>query len=115
MSKLKAGETITEADIQEISGYIDKSVIDDWLKVAFSGSFEQAQQFIQTVIADGHAANQLLCQLHDTVVVNEQLDDVKKAKIMEKMSVCDKRLMDGASEYLILMDVTCEIMKCGLS
>ena len=83
--------------------------------MALSGSFEQAQQFIQNVIADGFAANQLLSQLHDAIIVNEQLDDMKKAKIAEKMSICDKRLMDGASEYLILMDVTCEMMKCGLS
>ena len=114
VAKLKGGETILAEDIQDISGHIEKTVIDDWLKVALSGSYEQAQQFVQKMIADGFAANQLLSQLHDAVIIDEQLDDLKKAKIAEKMSICDKRLMDGSSEYLILMDVTCEIIKCGL-
>lgn len=82
--------------------------------MAFSASFEQAQAFIKKVIADGFAANQLLNQLHDAIIANERLDDVSTAKVMEKLSICDKRLMDGASEYLTLMDVTCEMMKCEL-
>ena len=111
MAKLHREKAITEGDIQEISGFIDKSVIDDWLQVAWSRSFDQSQCFVKKVIADGFAASQLLSQLHDTVISSDKLDDSKKAKLAEKMSICDKRLMDGADEYLTLMDITCEMMK----
>ncbi|KAF6024180.1 RFC4 [Bugula neritina] len=115
VAKLRAGQTIVKEDILEVSGCIDQSVIDNWIKISFSGSFDQAQCFIQQVIADGFAANQLLSQLHDAIIANEQLGDSQKAKVMEKISLCDKRLMDGACEYFQLLDVTCEMMKCELS
>lgn len=94
-----------------MSGYIEPSVIENWLSACLSGSFEQIQQFVQQIISDGNAANQLLNQLHDVLIDNDHLDDPKKARIFEKLSIADKRLMDGANEYLQLMDVSCEIMK----
>lgn len=95
----------------DVSGYIEPEVIDSWLKACLSGSYEQIQSSVQKLIADGYAANQLLNQIHDILIDNEHLDDMKKSRIFEKLSICDKRLMDGASEYLQLMDVSCEIMK----
>ena len=111
MSKLSPGETVSERDVLEVSGFIEPSVIENWLKACLSGSFEQIQNIVQQIISDGYAAGQLLNQLHDTLIDNEHLDDPKKARIFEKLSIADKRLMDGASEYLQLMDVSCEIMK----
>lgn len=111
VSTLKSGSAVSEEDILEVSGFIKLSVIDRWLQVCASGSFERVQSFVQGVIADGYAANQLFSQLHDAVVYLDRLDDPKKAKVLEKLSMCDRRLMDGASEYLQLMDVSCEIMR----
>lgn len=105
------GEDVTERDVLEISGFIDTSVVDKWLKTCLSNNFDNTQDFVQNLIAEGYAASQLILQLHDAVLRSEQLEDVKKARILEKMSISDRRLLDGGNEYLQLLDVSCEIMK----
>lgn len=102
---------MTEEAVLEVSGFIDQSVVENWLQTCITSGFDRVQSLVHSVISDGYAANQLLNQLHDAVMKTDQLDDPKKAKILDKISLADKRLMDGASEYLQLMDVSCEIIK----
>jgi replication factor C subunit 2/4 len=40
----------------------------------------------------------------------EELADLEKAKICEKMAQADKALVDGADEYLQLIDIGSSIM-----
>ena len=63
------------------------------------------------MIMDGFPASQLIGQLHDTLIDNEALTDPAKSAILEKIAIAEKRLMDGSSEFLQLMDISCEIMK----
>ena len=79
-------------------------------------------------MAEGYSASQTLSQLHDRLVTMETLSDKQKSVIAEKMGVSgilynstglqclfgqivDRRLMDGADEYLQLMDLTSVIME----
>ncbi|KAJ8310888.1 hypothetical protein KUTeg_012753 [Tegillarca granosa] len=83
-SRLKAEDTITKADVYEIAGKL---------------------------INDGHAASQVITQLHDKVVVADELDDKQKSVICEKLAIVDKCLMDGADEYLQLMALFMTLMQ----
>lgn len=102
-SRLKATDTITEADVNDIAGVIADDTVDNLLMVCHSNSYEKLQMFIQDIMNEGHPASQLLLQLHDKVVQLDELNDKQKSVIMEKMAIVDKCLMDGADEFLQLM------------
>lgn len=110
-SRLKAEDTITQADIYEIAGVIPDDVIDDLLTVCHSNSYEKLQSAVQELINEGHAASQMILQIHDKVVKLDELGDTPKSVILEKLAIVDKCLMDGADEFLQLMALCSIIMQ----
>lgn len=50
-------------------------------------------------------------QLHDVLIERADLDDSKKAILFEKIAKVDNDLIEGADEYLQLLDLLVLIMK----
>lgn len=50
-------------------------------------------------------------QLHDVVLKLSDIKDAQKSAILHKMAEVDKALLDGADEYLQLMDLAADIMQ----
>nr|XP_033711508.1 replication factor C subunit 4 isoform X2 [Tursiops truncatus] len=65
----------------------------------------------EDLIDEGHAATQLVNQLHDGVVENDNLSDKQKSVITEKLAEVDKCLADGADEHLQLIDLCATVMQ----
>ncbi|XP_029414771.1 replication factor C subunit 4 isoform X2 [Nannospalax galili] len=63
------------------------------------------------LIDEGHAAIQLVNQLHDVVVEDENLSDKQKSVITEKLAEVDKCLADGSDEHLQLMSLCATVMQ----
>ncbi|KAJ7377017.1 replication factor C subunit 4 [Desmophyllum pertusum] len=80
--RLKGDDTVEAEDITEIAGEI---------------------------IAEGHAAAQIINQIHDRIVEMTELNDHQKSAIMEKIAIVDKCLCDGADEYLQILSL-CSVM-----
>lgn len=65
------------------------------------------------IIAEGYPAQQVLLQLQAAVVpgaagvasAHEELSDKQRAEICELLAEADKDLIDGADEYLQLLNV----------
>lgn len=66
---------------------------------------------LQDLINEGHAATQLVNQLHDVVVENDDLSDKQKSIITEKLAEVDKCLADGADEHLQLISLCAIVMQ----
>lgn len=66
---------------------------------------------LQNLIDEGHAATQLVNQLHDAIIENENLSDKHKSIITEKLAEVDKCLADGADEHLQLMSLCATVMQ----
>jgi len=66
---------------------------------------------LQDLMAEGHSAGQIVLQLHDVIVPSRDLSDAQKSAICERLAVVDKRLMDGADEYLQVLDLCTVIMQ----
>ena len=63
-------------------------------------------------MCEGYAVSQLLNQLHTHFVQEDSdISDKQKSSICEALAVNESRLLDGASEYLQLMDVAAIVMK----
>merc|ERR1712025_707093 len=109
-ARLKSEESVTEQDILEIAGVIPVSVLDELIEACKSDSYEKLEANVKGMIADGHSAAQLITQIHDVLIEMDELKDKQKAAVMQRLAVIDKRLIDGADEYLQIMDLATVIM-----
>lgn len=110
-SRLKANECIKSSDILEIAGILKPQVINKILDSCAMGSFEKIETCVQDMIYDGYSCVQVISQLHDNLIERADIPDSKKAIIFEKIANVDNNLIEGADEYLQLLDVMTVIMK----
>ncbi|BFZ00501.1 hypothetical protein BsWGS_03540 [Bradybaena similaris] len=103
--------TITQDIVYDIAGVVPDECIDNLLAVCASDSYEDLDKIVQNVILDGYGASQVLGQLHDKLVVKDDLSDKQKSIICEKMAKVDRCLLDGADDYLQLMALLSTIMQ----
>ncbi|CAG5136622.1 unnamed protein product [Candidula unifasciata] len=103
--------TITQDTVYDIAGVVPDESIDNLIAVCSSDSYEDLDKIVQDVVLEGFAASQILNQLHDKIVVKEDLSDKQKSIICEKMASVDKCLLDGADDYLQLMALFSTIMQ----
>jgi len=101
--RLKGEDVITAAEIQEMAGVVPSAALDDLVNACRSGSFEKLDECVKDMMANGYAANQIILQLHDNLVLDEAINDNQKAVIMEKIAITDQCLCEGADEYLQIM------------
>ena len=69
---------------------------------------------MEHLMAEGFSVTQIISQLHDTVTSDQDLTDHQKSSVCEKLAIAEARLIDGANEYLQLLDITTLVM-CQLS
>ncbi|RMX48609.1 hypothetical protein pdam_00007989 [Pocillopora damicornis] len=104
------GEDVVEADdISEIAGVVPSKMADKLFEACGSDSFEKLDATVQEIIAEGHAAAQVINQVHDRIIEMADLNDHQKSAIMEKIAIVDKCLCDGADEYLQILSL-CSVM-----
>ncbi|KAK7795810.1 hypothetical protein U0070_000916, partial [Myodes glareolus] len=99
-TRLTGGKEVTEDIITDIAGVIPATTINGVFTACHSGSFDKLEAVVKDLIDEGHAAIQLVNQLHDAVVEDEDLSDKQKSIITEKLAEVDKCLADGADEHL---------------
>lgn len=94
----------------QVSGTVPNTWIEKVFKVGRSGSFDKVTDFVENIMSEGFSITQFISQLHDTVVSENSLTDHQKSAICEKLAVSEGRLIDGANEYLQLLDITSLVM-----
>ncbi|KAL2652427.1 hypothetical protein R1flu_020555 [Riccia fluitans] len=111
------GSSISGANIISVSGVVPDDVLDSFVAACKSGQFDKAQAVVSNIIAEGYPASQILNQLFDIVVSSPDITDEQKARILERIAETDKALIDGADEFLQLLDVASNTLGalCNLS
>ncbi|CAF0794048.1 unnamed protein product [Rotaria sordida] len=109
VARFRTNKLITVADVHEITGIISESVIESLYQVCHSGSYEKLATTVKNVLLEGYAAHQLLLQLHDYILGQMALGNEQKAIIFEKAAIVDGCLLDGADEYLQMMNFLCTL------
>ncbi|EDK97660.1 replication factor C subunit 4 [Mus musculus] len=110
-TRLTGGKEVSEDVITDIAGVIPAATIDGIFTACHSGSFDKLEAVVKNLIDEGHAATQLVNQLHDAIIENENLSDKHKSIITEKLAEVDKCLADGADEHLQLMSLCATVMQ----
>ncbi|KAI4307241.1 hypothetical protein L6164_030448 [Bauhinia variegata] len=99
------GSSISSKDLISVSGVIPAEVVQALLAACKSGNFDLANKEVNNFIAEGYPASQMLSQLLEAIVEADDISDEQKARISKKLGEADKFLVDGADEYLQLLDV----------
>ena len=105
------GESIEVSHIIEISGMLPDEVVKNFANVALVHNFSKLQSTVTDIIQQGYSAQQLLTQLDSEIVKSDKLSDVNKGIVLMEMGNVEKKLIDGADEYLQLLDLGSLIMK----
>ncbi|KAL3845506.1 hypothetical protein ACJIZ3_002909 [Penstemon smallii] len=105
------GSSVSSKELISVSGVIPGEVVQALLSACRSGNFDMADKEVKNVIAEGYPASQMLSQLFDIIVEADDISDEQKAKICKKFAEADKCLVDGADEYLQLLDVASTTMR----
>ncbi|XP_020107168.1 replication factor C subunit 2 isoform X2 [Ananas comosus] len=105
------GSSISSNDLISVSGVIPQDVVESLFTACKSGDFDVANKEVTRIIAEGYPVSQLICQLLEVIVNAEDIQDEQKARICKKLGEADKCLVDGADEYLQLMDVASHTMR----
>ncbi|KAK2573546.1 Replication factor C subunit 4 [Acropora cervicornis] len=107
--RLKGEDTVEAKDITEIAGVVPDQMADKLFEACGTDSFDKLDSTVKEIIAEGHAAAQVINQVHDRVVEMTELNDHQKSAITEKLAIVDKCLCDGADEYLQILSL-CSVM-----
>lgn len=132
ISRLLKDSEVTRDDVLELTGvtisieipaysslrekilhlqYIPDEEIISFLDTCKLGDYDHVQTFVQQLIYAGYGAGQLFTQLQETILESDILTDDQKAIIIERLAISDHRLMDGADEFLQMMDVSASVME----
>ena len=94
-----------------MSGTVPNSWIDRLInKVGRSGSYDKVADFVNDLGAEGFSITKIISQVLDTIVESDNVTDNQKSAICEKLAISEARLLDGASEYLQMLDIISFIM-----
>ncbi|KZF25975.1 activator 1 37 kDa subunit [Xylona heveae TC161] len=108
-----AGGPVTVRNIEEIAGVIPTRTIEslvDAMQPSQKGSvYAAVDRVVTDMVADGWSATQVVSQLYQEVVFNDTIPDRQKNKIVMVFSEVDKRLVDGADEHLVVLDLALRI------
>jgi len=107
------GQVVTVRSVEEIAGVIPDGTIERLTKAmdpkAKGVMYERVAQVVEDMVADGWSATQVLGQLYEKTVMDDQVQDRQKNKIVMAFSEADKRLVDGSDEHLTILDLCLRI------
>ncbi|RHY26082.1 hypothetical protein DYB32_007879 [Aphanomyces invadans] len=106
-----SGDNITEDAILAIAGVAPKELFHVMWQHVAKNSFDRLKGEIDDIIYSGYPVLTILHQLADEVVGHPDMDMFKKAKVCLRIAEADKKLGDGASEYMQLLDVAAFLMR----
>uniref|UniRef100_A0A914P8L7 Replication factor C C-terminal domain-containing protein n=1 Tax=Panagrolaimus davidi TaxID=227884 RepID=A0A914P8L7_9BILA len=100
-----SGKSITAQDVRERAGFVPDEIIHGLIRVCESPDFNALFKFIKKFRSEGYGVYQTLLQLSDVIMTKPELNSTTKAKIFQKMGEVEKNLIDGASEYLAILEM----------
>ncbi|KAL8975498.1 MAG: hypothetical protein Q9197_000288 [Variospora fuerteventurae] len=104
---------VTVRSIEEIAGVIPNQVITDLVNAmqpkARGAAYEDVSKVVTDLVADGWSASQVITQLYQQILYDDAILDKHKRQIVIIFSEIDKRLVDGADEHLMILDLALRV------
>ena len=84
---------------------VDGAVADALMAAVRGKSFDDMHKAVSDTVADGHSVLQVLALLQRAVLADGDMDEAHAAEIAVRLAKAEKNLIDGADEFLQLLDV----------
>lgn len=107
---LLSDKQITKEDLLIVSGELDDNIIYNFLKNQNNFNFNDIQLFIKKLLHQGHSSDSILASLLRILKKNNKLNDITKSKIGLSISDSNKKMCNGSSEYLNLLNIFCNLI-----
>lgn len=91
-------------DIVELNGYLRKNKILKIIESIKTKSFNDNINIVNNLIDSGYSIEYFLERFFKYILI-DNIDEIKKSKIIYKMSEIQKKLTEGADEYIQLLDI----------
>ncbi|KAL8674055.1 MAG: hypothetical protein Q9168_001542 [Polycauliona sp. 1 TL-2023] len=105
--------SVTVSSIEEIAGVIPNSLVYNLVKAmqpkVRGAVYNDVSKVVTDLVADGWSASQLIVQLYQQIIYNDAIPDKEKSRIVVIFSEVDKRLVDGADEHLMILDLALRV------
>ena len=96
------GSEINGDRIREVAGVVPDNKIEELLQLCVAGEFQKSQELAEDILKDGFPCLQILEQFGYCLADSDLLEDEMKAEICLKLGEVEKKLVDGADEWLQL-------------
>lgn len=107
---LSVAGPISNEDLFELAGLPPANVVDGiWNNLT---TFDKLQGAVENVCAEGYSSQVILAALSKKVIEDSELNELSKAKLSIRVAEAEKNLIDGADEYLQLMNVCSLALTC---
>ena len=63
------------------------------------------REYLEEVVLDGYSGEQLIIQFYNKLLVNDEIGDLSKARILEKCAEADRCMREGSREDLQLQNL----------
>mmetsp|Transcript_19794 Transcript_19794/g.22640 ORF Transcript_19794/g.22640 Transcript_19794/m.22640 type:complete len:392 (-) Transcript_19794:206-1381(-) len=104
------GDPLSNSDLCELAGLPPPTVVDEiWSSLT---TFDKLECAVRNVCAEGYSSQAVLVVLFQKVLQDNVLDDVSKSRISIRIAEAEQNLIDGADEYLQLMNVCSLALTC---
>ena len=107
---LLSNKKITKEDLLIVSGELDDDIIYNFLDREEQFTFTDIQLFIKKLLHQGHSSDSILSSFVRVLKKNNKIKDFTKAKIGIYISEANKKMCNGSSEYLNLLNIFCNLI-----
>jgi len=106
------GEAIAIVDVHTVAVRVPDQVIIDLVDSSMAPSFGAVNDAVHRVVAEGYPVALILPKLVEFVMGNDtRFKNLAKAEIIMEIAAADKKVVDGASEFLQLLSVMASMAK----
>ncbi|KAL6767153.1 RFC4 [Auxenochlorella protothecoides x Auxenochlorella symbiontica] len=99
------GSPVRPQTLMDVAGVVPDAAAHGLLHTCREGDFAGVQAAVADLIHKGYPAQEVLAEVQGAVLVDPGIDDVRKARVLERLALADKALIDGADEFLQLLAV----------
>lgn len=92
-------ESFNENILEEVSGIIPNHIFDELTKNIFDKNLINIDKLIKKIYLEGYSLVNQILLLHD-FIINSNLSNQQKAKIITKITDVDQNLIKGCDEYI---------------
>jgi len=104
------GRNMNVKTVEEISGYISNNETDVIFDIIKKKDFDNLLLKTNSILNDGYSAVNIITKLYNKIL-DYEIEDIKKAKIIIKLMEVDNHLVNGCDEYIQLLKALIFIYK----